>query len=291
MWLSIHPHPFHPSTHLYIHHPSNWIDDGCINVAINPSIQLQHSFHSIHIHHPPIPSIIFIGIVRSACLKLVGYVRTRWNSVYSMLKRFLTLKYVVQLFLGEEQIAVGGATNVFHKLSDANFQFMTRVVKLLAPFFELTESFSANKISIADVIPRIIQLKTFLERCRAQEVGRVLGWSASAPLGVQTIRITMYFTPQPVPSNKYTHPSYCPVCWRSPISSPPSWSPALHTTIFYSIIYSLFLLLLLSFAFCNLFFCHSLFSLHSARPSHSHSDSLSLTTLSLTYYSGRHTEG
>ena len=111
------------------------------------------------------------GCTRSQCLSLVGYVKTRWNSVYLMLKRFITLKHVVQLFLPEEKIPVHGATNVHYKLDDSDFVFMSRVTTLLKPFFELTQKFSSNKISIAEVIPNILTLKIYLEKSKAEQVG------------------------------------------------------------------------------------------------------------------------
>ena len=109
--------------------------------------------------------------VRSKCLVLHEYVKTGWNSVYLMLKRFISLKHTVQLFLPVEKIKVHGATNVTYKLDDSDFEFMGKVCKILAPFFELTLEFSANKISIAEVIPKVVQLKMFLENVRGEQVG------------------------------------------------------------------------------------------------------------------------
>ena len=88
------------------------------------------------------------GKLRANCLVLQGYVKTRWNSVYLMLKRFITLKHTVQLYLPIEKIKVHGATNVDIKLDDSDFEFMGKVCRILAPFFELTQEFSANKIYV-----------------------------------------------------------------------------------------------------------------------------------------------
>ena len=88
-----------------------------------------------------------------------------------MLKRFISLKHTVQLFLPVEKIKEHGATNVTYKLDDSDFEFMGKVCKILAPFFELTLEFSANKISIAEVIPKVVQLKIFLENVRGEQVG------------------------------------------------------------------------------------------------------------------------
>jgi hypothetical protein len=118
------------------------------------------------------------GVVRSKCLDLFNYVPTRWNSIYLMFERFKTLKVVVQNFLSEPYDDKG--TKIQYagqdaKLSDQEFELITKILNLLRPFFNLTKNFSSNKVSLAAVLPSIIALRDFLEKANATHVGTLRG--------------------------------------------------------------------------------------------------------------------
>ena len=165
------------SAHCVLHMLDLAVNDGVLDQSRVKSIVSTCSSIVSYLHRSSKGTENFInkqmevtGKTRATCLVLHGYVKTRWNSVYLMLKRFISLKHTVQLFLPMERIKVHGATNVDVKLDDGDFLFMGKVCKILLPFFELTKEFSANKISIAEVIPKVLQLKTFLEEVKAEQV-------------------------------------------------------------------------------------------------------------------------
>ena len=173
------------SVHCTIHYLQLAINDGVLDQsAVNRLVKICSAIAS-HLHKSSKAKEAFIarqmevkGVVRSKCLDLFNYVPTRWNSIYLMFERFKTLKVVVQNFLSEPYDDKG--TKIQYagqdaKLSDQEFELITKILNLLRPFFNLTKNFSSNKVSLAAVLPSIIALRDFLEKANATHVGTLRG--------------------------------------------------------------------------------------------------------------------
>jgi len=133
-----------------------------IVTTMHHSAQLTHGFKEKQVE--------ITGKSIEKSLLLMQDVEVRWNSTYLMLERFLRLKAPVQLFMlnNETKFKVS-------PISEPEFDLIEKACHILKPFFELTKRFSSNKVSVADVIPGILTLRLFLERCQLTNVGTFKG--------------------------------------------------------------------------------------------------------------------
>ena len=94
------------------------------------------------------------GKEKSRCLLLLQDVVTRWNSTFLMLKRFLELKPVIQAILVDQD----WQKKLDVSLTNADWNLMEKVVKVLEVFYEATLRLSSSSACISDVIPTITGL-------------------------------------------------------------------------------------------------------------------------------------
>ena len=94
------------------------------------------------------------GKEKRRCLLLLQDVVTRWNSTFLMLKRFLELKPVIQAILLDQDWQKKLDVN----LTNADWNLMEKVVKVLEVFYEATVRLSSSSACISDVIPTITGL-------------------------------------------------------------------------------------------------------------------------------------
>jgi hypothetical protein len=81
-------------------------------------------------------------------LRLIQDVITRWNSLYQMLKRVVTLKNSIKRVLNLRE----GVSHVDKDLSDEEYQKIDELCSVLEPFFLMTERLSAEKYPTSSLI-------------------------------------------------------------------------------------------------------------------------------------------
>jgi hypothetical protein len=81
-------------------------------------------------------------------LGLIQDVVTRWNSLYQMLKRVVSLKDSIKRVLHQRE----GETHANKNLSDIEYTHINELCSVLKPFFSMTERLSAEKYPTASVI-------------------------------------------------------------------------------------------------------------------------------------------
>jgi hypothetical protein len=81
-------------------------------------------------------------------LRLIQDVVTRWNSLYKMLKRVVSLKDSIKRVLHQRE----GETHANKNLSDIEYTHINELCSVLKPFFSMTERLSAEKYPTASVI-------------------------------------------------------------------------------------------------------------------------------------------
>nr|XP_004213102.1 zinc finger BED domain-containing protein 4-like [Hydra vulgaris] len=91
-------------------------------------------------------------------LCLVQDVPTRWNSTYLMLDRLNKLKVPVQLYLAERSDLM--------PFSTLEWTIILNIIKLLKPFFQLTQEMSSEITTLSSVIPNMCSLKKFMSKCQ-----------------------------------------------------------------------------------------------------------------------------
>ncbi|XP_012556326.2 zinc finger BED domain-containing protein 4-like [Hydra vulgaris] len=91
-------------------------------------------------------------------LCLVQDVPTRWNSTYLMLDRLNKLKIPVQLYLAERSDLM--------PFSTLEWTLILNIIKLLKPFFQLTQEMSSEITTLSSVIPNMCSLKKFISKCQ-----------------------------------------------------------------------------------------------------------------------------
>nr|XP_004207508.1 zinc finger BED domain-containing protein 4-like [Hydra vulgaris] len=91
-------------------------------------------------------------------LCLVQDVPTRWNSTYLMLDRLNKLKIPVQLYLAESSDLM--------PFSTLEWTLILNIIKLLKPFFQLTQEMSSEITTLSSVIPNMCSLKKFMSKCQ-----------------------------------------------------------------------------------------------------------------------------
>ncbi|XP_047127648.1 zinc finger BED domain-containing protein 4 [Hydra vulgaris] len=91
-------------------------------------------------------------------LCLVQDVPTRWNSTYLMLDRLNKLKIPVQLYLAERSDLM--------PFSTLEWTLILNIIKLLKPFFQLTQEMSSEITTLSSVIPNMCSLKKFMSKCQ-----------------------------------------------------------------------------------------------------------------------------
>nr|XP_047137603.1 zinc finger BED domain-containing protein 4-like [Hydra vulgaris] len=91
-------------------------------------------------------------------LYLVQDVPTRWNSTYLMLDRLNKLKIPVQLYSAERSDLM--------PFSTLEWTLILNIIKLLKPFFQLTQEMSSEITTLSSVIPNMCSLKKFMSKCQ-----------------------------------------------------------------------------------------------------------------------------
>nr|XP_012562179.2 zinc finger BED domain-containing protein 4-like [Hydra vulgaris] len=91
-------------------------------------------------------------------LCLVQDVPTRWNSTYLILDRLNKLKIPVQLYLAERSDLM--------PFSTLEWTLILNIIKLLKPFFQLTQEISSEITPLSSVIPNLCSLKKFMSKCQ-----------------------------------------------------------------------------------------------------------------------------
>ncbi|XP_004206689.2 zinc finger BED domain-containing protein 4-like [Hydra vulgaris] len=91
-------------------------------------------------------------------LCLVQDVPTKWNSTYLMLDRLNKLKIPVQLYLAERSDLM--------PFSTLEWTLILNIIKLLKPFFQLTQEMSSEITTLSSVIPNMCSLKKFMSKCQ-----------------------------------------------------------------------------------------------------------------------------
>ncbi|XP_065683312.1 zinc finger BED domain-containing protein 4-like [Hydra vulgaris] len=85
-------------------------------------------------------------------------VPTRWGSTYLMLDRLNKLKIPVQLNLAERSDLM--------PFSTLEWTLILNIIKLLKPFFQLTQEMSSEITTLSSVIPNKCSLKKFMSKCQ-----------------------------------------------------------------------------------------------------------------------------
>ena len=134
----------------------------------------------------------------SSAKQLVGDLVTRWNSTYLMFRRIALLEEPLKDFMSEEE-EYNDSTWSSEKTLDANdFDLINCMITVLAPFFELTEIMSSNKLSIALAIPSIGWLKGKLKKITNVRV------NAMKKILLDTIQ-TRFYSKQPCKRSGQVH--------------------------------------------------------------------------------------
>ena len=163
--------------------PSHIVHNGCLNHV------LQLSINDEILEKPEVKNIIFnvkaftnyaaISTLLSTAVRskqedlgwndadlkaLVQDVKTRWNSTYDMLERFVTLQEAIKKVLEDDEwkdkILVKSGNNAGRvvKFSNNDWKVMERIVKVLGPFKEATLKLSAASACISQAIPTVTSL-------------------------------------------------------------------------------------------------------------------------------------
>ena len=99
-------------------------------------------------------------------LKVKLDVETRWNSTFLMLQRIQDLKESIVLYLSEDR-------DCKVEFSNFDWDLMAQIIKVLEPFYEVTNMMSANAIGLTSVIVIILRLKYELQDLDARLVGTI----------------------------------------------------------------------------------------------------------------------
>jgi hypothetical protein len=105
-----------------------------------------------------------LGTAENDTKALVQDVKTRWNSTFDMLERFVVLQDAIKKILEDEEwkdkiivkSGTGGGKPV--KFSSNDWKVMERTVKVLGPFKEATVKLSAAAACISRAIPTVTSL-------------------------------------------------------------------------------------------------------------------------------------
>ena len=109
------------------------------------------------------------GKEKRFCVNLLQDVVTRWNSTYLMLQRFLKLQSVIREILLDDE----WKKKVDANLTNAEWNLMEKVVKVLGVFYEATLRFSSSSACISEVIPTITSLLVALSPSPGEDQGVV----------------------------------------------------------------------------------------------------------------------
>ena len=163
--------------------PSHIVHNGCLNHVLQLSIN-----HEI-LEKPEVKNIIFsvraftnyaaISTLLSTAVRskqeelgwsdadlkaLVQDVKTRWNSTFDMLERFVTLQEAIKKVLEDDDwkdkilVKSGNNAGKVVKFSNNDWKVMERIVKVLGPFKEATLKLSAASACISQAIPTVTSL-------------------------------------------------------------------------------------------------------------------------------------
>lgn len=146
----------------------NVVGVGCLAHGFNLDLKkaIKHCAEVVALEDKIAKTVKFIRKCHSAkkffedCQRLTGRkivkvllrdVRTRWNSFYSSLERFVELKDALELFFAKECKE--------HQLSAEEWTLAEQLVKVLRPLYEATMEISGEKFtSISKVIPLVNRL-------------------------------------------------------------------------------------------------------------------------------------
>ena len=93
-------------------------------------------------------------------LKLIQEVRTRWNSTYYMLERFLQMADLVSMVLFKLQREKSTKRKPSPMLTAEDIEALTEVKELLKPLEEATRTVCKDKsVCLSDIIPMVSGLK------------------------------------------------------------------------------------------------------------------------------------
>ena len=109
------------------------------------------------------------GKEKRFCVNLLQGVVTRWNSTYLMLQRFLGLQSVVRGILLDDEWKKKLDAN----LTNAEWNLMEKIVKVLGVFYEATLRFSSSSACIYEVVPTISSLLVALSPRPGEDQGVV----------------------------------------------------------------------------------------------------------------------
>ena len=163
--------------------PSHIVHNGCLNhvlqLVVNDEILEKPEVKNIVFSVRAFTNYASISTLLSAAVRskqeemgwsdtelkaLVQDVKTRWNSTYDMLDRFVALqepiKKVLEMGEWKDKIMVRSGNHAGKpvKFNNNDWKVMERVVKLLGPFKEATIKLSAASACISQSIPTITSL-------------------------------------------------------------------------------------------------------------------------------------
>ena len=107
------------------------------------------------------------GKDKQSCVHLIQDVVTRWNSTFLMLQRFLVLQPHVRSILLDQE----WQKKLDVKLTNAEWNLMEKVVKVLGVFYEATVRFSSASACISEVVPTITGLLVTLSPGDGDDLG------------------------------------------------------------------------------------------------------------------------
>ncbi|KAK3932992.1 E3 SUMO-protein ligase ZBED1 [Frankliniella fusca] len=123
------------------------------------------------------------GIPKNKALRLIQEVRTRWNSCYDMVSRFLHLSDFVSRVLFKVQREKSSKRKPPPMLSADELEALTEVAALLKPLAVVTAEVSTKKtVSLSKVIPLTAYLKT---RASSYEPNTIIGQNVKHTLLTQ----------------------------------------------------------------------------------------------------------
>ncbi|XP_055350017.1 uncharacterized protein LOC129596698 [Paramacrobiotus metropolitanus] len=142
-------------------------------------------------------------LIELAGKKLIGDVKTRWNSTLLVLERL----YEVREFL-----TIVGQEQKFDTLLETDYEKIKAIIFLLRPFHEYTEATSGEKYNTAElVVPSIRQLQEHLKLCAGK---RVITNTANKLLSELNRRFSVFLDPRHEKHNPFflaaafLHPTY-----------------------------------------------------------------------------------
>lgn len=101
------------------------------------------------------------GKATQQCLVLIQEVRTRWNSCYEMIERFLKLADCVSVVLMQLKLERNTKSKVPNILSGDEVEALNEVKTILKPLYQATmEVVSEKQVTISKIIPMINNLKS-----------------------------------------------------------------------------------------------------------------------------------